>query len=349
MASMLDIGRYATAQATRVVWYLGHRALARRIGHEVAPRPPRPPGAPRRPAPSFNELLVDVAALFRRDGDNVAAGLYPVPDDGDGGWPDRMRRLRVFLADVGPAGARRAGAGRTEVAALPGAGGLPDYYLHDFHFQDGGYLTEASARLYDTQVETLFLGAANAMRRQALVPLVRHFAHVDQRRARLLDIGCGTGRFLHLARQALPAIEAVGVDLSGAYLGEAARLLGPRRGVQLIEAPGEALPLGDRSIDAATAIFVFHELPAEIRRLVAAEAARVLKPGAPFVLVDSLQTGDRPDWDGILDGFGRSFNEPYYRSYLEDDLEECFADAGLALTASWQAFLAKVMVFANRY
>ena len=38
----------------------------------------------------------------------------------------------------------------------------------DFHFQTGGYLSEDSARIYDIQVETLFMGAAAPMRRTAL-------------------------------------------------------------------------------------------------------------------------------------------------------------------------------------
>jgi ubiquinone/menaquinone biosynthesis C-methylase UbiE len=351
------LGRHALGQTGRVAWYLGHRIAARRIaagapkpatrGSGQPSRPPQRPRSGRPRAPTLPDLLADIARLFARDAENVASGLYPAPDDGDGPLPRRLARFRDLLADAGRAEARRAGEGRTTVGALPAASGLPAYYLNDFHFQQGGYLTDASARLYDTQVETLFMGAANAMRRQALAPLARHFRAVDQRGAALLDIGCGTGRFLYQAKQALPAIRAIGVDLSPAYLAEAARLLSGRRGVTLIQAPGEALPLSEASVDAVVAIFLFHELPRDVRRAVAAEAARVLKPGAPFVLVDSLQTGDRPAWDMLLDGFGRSFNEPYYASYLGDDLEACFAEAGLLLAASWTAYLSKVMVFAK--
>ena len=49
----------------------------------------------------------------------------------------------------------------------------PTYYLQNFHFQTGGWLTEESAKLYDTQVEILFGGAADAMRRIALGSLAR--------------------------------------------------------------------------------------------------------------------------------------------------------------------------------
>ncbi len=353
---MVELGAYALGQSARIAWYMGHRAAGRRAGRNVPPPPGAPEvtsnetqDAPCQPTPSFSDLLADLARLFARDAANIAKGIYPAPDDGDGSPARRIVRLRAFLADIEPAGARRAGKGRADPAQLPGAEALPNYYLTDFHYQQGGYLTETSAKLYDTQVETLFIGAANAMRRQALAPLVEHFAKLDQRHATLVDIGCSTGRFIHQAKQALPAINAIGIDLSPTYLREAERTLISWRGVSLMQAPGEALPLGDQAIDAGVSIFLFHELPGEVRRDVAREAAQVLKPGAPFVLIDSLQRGDRPDWDGILDGFERSFNEPYYLSYIEDDLEACFADQGLVLTASWTAFLSKVMVFAKAF
>jgi sugar phosphate isomerase/epimerase len=67
-------------------------------------------------------------------------------------------------------------------------------------------MTEESARRYDTQVEVLFNGTANATRRQALPQLHEVFAGRDQRKLRLLDIGCGTGRFLDLVKQVWPEI-----------------------------------------------------------------------------------------------------------------------------------------------
>ena len=48
----------------------------------------------------------------------------------------------------------------------------PAYYLQNFHYQTDGWLSKDSARLYDFQVETLFLGSADTRRRQAL-PYVR--------------------------------------------------------------------------------------------------------------------------------------------------------------------------------
>ena len=73
------------------------------------------------------------------------------------------------------------------------------------------------------------------------------------------------------------------------------------------------MPLPDASADIVTSIFLYHELPPEVRRQVTAEIARVLKPGGLFVFLDSLQMGDKPGWDGLLEAFPHRFHEPYYR------------------------------------
>jgi ubiquinone/menaquinone biosynthesis C-methylase UbiE len=60
---------------------------------------------------------------------------------------------------------------------------------------------------------------------------------------------------------------------------------------------------------------MFHELPPMVRRVIIGECARVMKPGGRLVLVDSLQRGDEPDYDGLLDLFPQNYHEPYYASY----------------------------------
>ena len=68
-------------------------------------------------------------------------------------------------------------------------------------------------------------------------------------------------------------------------------------------------------------MYLFHELPQEVRRAAAAEMARVLKPGGILILTDSVQFGDRTAWDKTLGNFS-NFNEPYYLSYITEDLGE---------------------------
>ena len=100
----------------------------------------------------------------------------------------------------------------------------------------------------------------------------------------------------------------------------------------------------DASQDIVTSIFLYHELPAPVRRRVTAEIARVLKPGGIYVFIDSLQKGDKPDYDGLLETFPIRFHEPYFAQYTRDDLDGMFAEMGLENESTWHAFMSKVMV-----
>ena len=114
----------------------------------------------------------------------------------------------------------------------------------------------------------------------------------------------------------MAAIAGLGLDLSEAYIRDAQRHLSRWSRLNLVVGNAEAIPLPDDSQDAVTSIFMLHELPPKVRRMVLREAARVLKPGGRLVILDSLQNGDEPDYDSMLDRFPQLYHEPYYESYL---------------------------------
>src|SRR5690242_14845005 len=147
--------------------------------------------------PGRRRLYADMVSLFERDLANVEAGVYPVPDDGDGALPQLLERSNLFFEDLPRIHERRESRDTHEVVNTEPEGRRPDYHLQNFHFQSDGWMTKESAQRYDIQVEVLFKGTANAIRRQALPPFHEVFAGRDQRRLSLLDVGCGTGRFLH--------------------------------------------------------------------------------------------------------------------------------------------------------
>jgi ubiquinone/menaquinone biosynthesis C-methylase UbiE len=126
-------------------------------------------------------------------------------------------------------------------------------------------MTDDSASRYDTQVEVLFNGTANATRRQALPQLREVFAGRDQRKLSLLDIGCGTGRFLDSLKQVWPRLPAFGLDMSEPYVRYAKRHLKRWSRINLAVGNAECLPAPDVSQDAVTSIFMFHELPPKVR------------------------------------------------------------------------------------
>jgi ubiquinone/menaquinone biosynthesis C-methylase UbiE len=341
---------YGASQLPRVVWYLGHGLAMRRLAQQA--RQAQRDGEstrqrPRtdRPVPDRRRLFADMAALFQQDLANVEAGIYPLPADHDGSLATLLRRSRLFFADLPDVHRRRESGAGSEVLTPDTRGKRPGYYLQNFHFQSGGWMTEDSARRYDTQVEVLFQGSANATRRQALPQLREVFAGRDQRRLRLLDVGCGTGRFLDFVKQVWPRLPAVGLDMSEAYVREAKRHLRRWSRIGFIVGNGETIPMPDESQDAVTSIFLFHELPPKVRRTAFHEFARVLKPGGRLVLVDSLQRGDEPDYEGLLELFPQNFHEPYYTSYLEEDFGATAAACGLIHIRDVNAFVSKVMVF----
>jgi len=339
---------YGARQLSRVAWYLGHGMVLRRLSEEVRRREgesQRPRPHTDAPVPERGRLYEDMTALFQRDLANVEAGIYPLPVDHDGSLLTRLNRSWLFFADLPDVHRRRESGQSKEVLTPEICGKRPLYYLQNFHFQTGGYLTDESARRYDLQVEVLFNGAANATRRQALPPIHEVLAGRDQRHLKLLDVGCGTGRFLEFVKQAWPRLPGIGLDLSEAYLKEAKRHLKHRSRIDFVAGNGESIPLPDESQDIVTSIFTFHELPPEARRNTFREFVRVLKPGGRVVVVDSIQRGDKPDYDGLLELFPQSFYEPYYSSYIDEDFSAIGRACGLTHRGDAEAFISKVMVF----
>jgi ubiquinone/menaquinone biosynthesis C-methylase UbiE len=209
----------------------------------------------------------------------------------------------------------------------------PQYYRRNFHYQTDGYLSDTSANLYDLQVEILFNGFADTMRRRILKPLQQGLSKFDDYNSpavRVLDLACGTGRTLKLIRATLPKASLFGVDLSPAYLRKANQLLSeiPGELPQLIQANGENLPYQDQYFHALTSIFLFHELPPSVRQRVIAECFRVIQPGGIFVICDSIQMIDSAEFKPMMENFAAIFHEPYYLDYINDDLRERLEKVG---------------------
>ena len=337
---------YLSRQLLRMAWYAGHLYIVRRLAAEVRRRESNDAQSKPRSHPGVQKRLdADIATLLAQDLANVEAGIYPLPSDRDGSLFTMLDRSRLFFRDLPSVEARRKRHGTREVLTEKTHGRRPDYYLQNFHFQSGGWLTEESAERYDTQVEVLFRGTANAMRRQAVPPLAEAFRGRDQRKLRLVDLGCGTGRFLDFVKQVWPRLPVVGVDLSEAYIGHARRHLKRWARTNFVVANAEAIPLPDASTDAVTSIFTLHELPPEVRRSVIREAARVLRPGGRLILLDSLQIGDEPDYDATLEHFPEIYHEPYFKSYVGENFQTIARRCGLTHRRDTKAFVSKVMVF----
>ena len=95
-------------------------------------------------------------------------------------------------------------------------------------------------------------------------------------------------------------------------------------------------------MQAATCVFLMHELPAAARANVLREAFRVLEPGGVFVLADSVQLADSPQYTVAMENFRRVFHEPYYRDYISDDIEARLGQTGFLDIRAETHFMSRV-------
>lgn len=104
---------------------------------------------------------------------------------------------------------------------------------------------------------------------------------------RVLDVGCGTGTFALMLKQAHPSAHIVGLDGDAAVLDLARRKAGSA-GVEVEWRNGSALsqPFADDSFDQAASSLVFHHLDRAAKLAALREIHRVLVPGGALHVAD---------------------------------------------------------------
>lgn len=105
------------------------------------------------------------------------------------------------------------------------------------------------------------------------------FPHESLRGARVLDAGCGMGRFAEVCADAGADVHAV--DLSRA-VEAAARNLGHRRNVSFYQADILNLPFADETFDVVYSIGVLHHTPDTKRAFLS--LARLVRPGGRIAI-----------------------------------------------------------------
>lgn len=297
----------------------------------------------------FSRNFASIAALLRKELDHIENGVYKFPYDLDptdpyasSQWnPFRVAsKFNAYVNDRKRVFERRDAKKGDEVTENFRGPKYPDYYLQNFHYQTDGWLSSKSAKLYDYQVESLFLGTADAMRRQVLPSVSDFMKGKDPADVRVLDMATGTGRFASFLMDNYRSLDLTVMDLSPFYLEEAKRLLKRFETVKYAEAPCEDMPFEDDSFDAITCVYLFHELPMDIRKKVLGEMNRVLKPGGKLFFVDSAQSGEVP-FERVLKGFTISAHEPYYLDYTQMDLPAAMSEAGFTVDESGVHWVSK--------
>ena len=111
----------------------------------------------------------------------------------------------------------------------------------------------------------------------------------------ILDFGCGTGRLSEHIHSVTGRV--TGVDISPRMV-DRARAGHGEPGCEFVAFDGERLPFDDASFDGAVSALVLQMYSAEPERFraIAGDLARVLRPGAPLVLIERTAPSDGPAW-----------------------------------------------------
>jgi len=167
-------------------------------------------------------------------------------------------------------------------------------------------------------------------------------AHLDIRPRRILDYGCGEGRYLDILHERFPDAHIVGADVSRVGLDISAKTR-PWAEYRMINGTA-AVTEPDGSFDLISSVEVLEHV-ADVKATIA-EMARLTAPGGTVVITTPCANRWSIEWlamriSGGLqrssDGYGRfASDEPgHLRRLTSDELTQLLGEAGLETTKTF--------------
>ena len=142
-------------------------------------------------------------------------------------------------------------------------------------------------------------------------------------RARVLDVGCGTGELLRRLRAKYPEAPLAGLDPVSEMLSVASDKLSGKEDLRIGYA--DSLPWSAGSFDIVVSCNMFHYISHPIEAL--REMARVLRPGGTLVLTDWCD-----DYLAcrICNFYLRLTNRAFYKTYMRAECMDLLQRAGFS-------------------
>jgi ubiquinone/menaquinone biosynthesis C-methylase UbiE len=113
---------------------------------------------------------------------------------------------------------------------------------------------------------------------------------VDLNNKKVLDVGCGTGRWCFHLKRLFPKANIIGIDIEPERLNKARNLSKNR--IRFLEMDLAKLEFPDNYFDFVNSITVLQHIPPSIRKKAINEIVRVLKPKGKILLMELIDTSD---------------------------------------------------------
>lgn len=142
-------------------------------------------------------------------------------------------------------------------------------------------LYAGQAKVYDI-FDRIFLLGGKGNPREGLVEEIENPA------SNILDVCVGTAASSIVIASHFAQSRIIGIDISDAMLSVARKKIAENqlKNVELKNSPADDLPFADGSFDLVMVSFALHEFEYSGRKNIFNEAARVLRPGGKFCVID---------------------------------------------------------------
>jgi len=148
----------------------------------------------------------------------------------------------------------------------------------------------------------------------------------------ILDLGCTIGHNTCAWKQVFPRATVTGIDVAAPCLRYAhARAMSQGHEVNFRQMNATALDIEDSSVDVVFSSMFLHELPVKDIKKVMSEAYRVLRPGGLMLHMELPPNSSLSPFDAFyLDWDAYYNNEPFYKSFRDQDFRQLRVEAGFS-------------------
>ncbi|MFL2770032.1 MAG: class I SAM-dependent methyltransferase [Rhodospirillaceae bacterium] len=216
---------------------------------------------------------------------------------------------------------------------------IPKYIQHEIHLMPGGYVGDPFAgHVYHFGANSFTAGVpmlGNNEQDQIQTRMAdRMPLPGDGQVKRILDMGCGYGRWSGALKERFPDAEVWGIDVGGPLVRFAhmrCRDLGVD--VNFSQRLAEDTKFPDNHFDIVTSYIVNHEVPDEFNKQIIAEAYRVTRPGGYFYPLDFKTRGSKGDaYSMYRRWWDHRWNcEPWSPDFVAFDFEGEIEKAGFTI------------------